>query len=295
MSLTNKAGMPAILYEALCSLEANNEHLHNQGWSVTEILEPTRIAVLKKKYAPKLEIDAIDQMASALGTAVHILLEQGHKGKEDLGIFVEKKVNLEINGVILSGKIDYYNQNDELIVDYKYQNVQSWVNIQDKLDYLTWQLNLYKYLLHKNNYPVKHLQVLFIFKDFREYEAGKFKSYPETLWKLINIESKPEEEIEYFVTTRLTELEYYRQLPEKDLPPCSYKAKWQKPDSYDVCKNGKSIHSFLNGEYAYTFMQRNNLDSSYEIVKTVNKPKRCERYCPVKDICSQYLKECQNG
>ena len=48
------------------------------------------------------------------------------------------------------------------------------INIDDKIEELTWQLNMYKWLMELNGFPVDKLTILFIFKDYNSYKGNAY-------------------------------------------------------------------------------------------------------------------------
>ena len=216
---------------------------------------------------------------------MHEIVEKGSVDKEHLDILVEKRVKAEIDGKTISGGLDVYNGDTKTIIDFKYQTVFNWIYLDDRIDNLTLQLNAYRYLLMKNGYEVKNLQVIFIFRDWREYEVAKMSGYPETQFKVLPITVMPDEEIEKELMTRINLLSSLENVEDKDLPLCTMKERWQNEDMWKIMFKNKCIKTFYSEQEAYDFVEEKHY-GTIKFVKGV--PKRCEKYCSVNGFCEFY-------
>lgn len=76
MKITNKQNIPEALYSAMQKKwYSGNRDL---GYSITEIMNPTRIVLLSRKYWDKIEEDATDRIYSLLGSSMHNVIERAN-------------------------------------------------------------------------------------------------------------------------------------------------------------------------------------------------------------------------
>jgi len=292
MIIVNTTGLHPVLYTALSSSYMKNQENRNQerkDWSVTELLLPPKISILTKRHKDELEIDAINLIDVSFGTILHSLIETSYKHLDLPNIYLETKVKTVFQDKIISGRVDFYDLEKKEIIDFKYYKTNSWLFIDDKIEELTWQLNMYKWLMELNGFPVDKLTILFIFKDYNSYTAKRDQHYPNSVWQELEIECKSRDEIEAYVENKLNILNEYEKLADDLIPNCSYEDRWQNPDSYNVFSEGKKIASFPTLEEAETFKNNNSINT-YEIHLSKYSPKRCDKYCAVKDYCFFYTK-----
>ena len=54
----------------------------NKAYSVTEIINPTRIVTLTRRFWDELEEDVVDRIYTVLGSAVHNVIERANNENE---------------------------------------------------------------------------------------------------------------------------------------------------------------------------------------------------------------------
>jgi hypothetical protein len=108
MIYTNRKGLAPEIYDAI--VERQKKYTPGEvDYSVTEILNPSRIVWLTKRHQDEIEVDVSDLLDSWMGHLIHDALEK--EGTSD-------RLTFETDlGVKLSGAYDYF-QNGEL-KDYK--------------------------------------------------------------------------------------------------------------------------------------------------------------------------------
>lgn len=287
MKIVNKSGIPEVLFNALkANWYSGKDEVRD--YSITELLNPTKVALLTKRYDDELEVDALSLLWAMMGSAMHVVLEKGSKGKEHLGLFAEKRMGMDILGKRITGGMDIYNANNKSITDFKFQTTWNWIYLDDHIDNLTLQLNAYKILLEANGYEVEKLKVLFIFRDWHEYEITRFTGYPDTRYKELDIRIMDRDEIMGWLEGRVRDLEKYSKLPDDEIPVCTKEERWQKEDSYRIKFKNRIIKRFETEEEAEAFVAEKGygkIDFRMEL------PKRCHKYCPANNYCSYYINE----
>jgi len=300
MKIINSSNIPEPVFRALCANWYSGEK-EERDFSITEILNPTRLNILKKRYYDQIEVDAMSRFWAMLGSSMHNILEVGIKKYEDfmrsegkfekdLGLkFVAEKRFASIfnNDILVSGGCDIYDPNTQTIYDYKYQTVFNWVNISDKIEDLTFQLNGYRILFQRNGYRVKNMSVIFIFRDFRPYEINRYKDYPTEKIKELSIRDMPDEEFFEILEKKYHEKIMYESLPDSELPLCTKKEMWQGDDQYKVySSSGKCVKIYDNLDDANNHADKDG----YYVKKFIQEPKRCGQYCDASSVCDQWKK-----
>ena len=76
------------------------------NYSVTTLLSPPRIRLLKMKHNEELTEDVSDRIWTLLGQSVHTILERANEDKEDM--ITEKRYFAQLDGVTISGQTDTF-------------------------------------------------------------------------------------------------------------------------------------------------------------------------------------------
>lgn len=155
------AGLPVeVLYRIYLT------HAHSgrptDGLSVTELLGCPRKAYYKKR----LQYYENPRFSYSLfrGTMVHTILEDINQLYKDDKIISEVRYHRQIPGtnIMLSGKIDKYNVDDQCLEDYKTIDDDKVADLVKKLpeDYIK-QTNAYAWIMEGNGIPVKKIKIHF--------------------------------------------------------------------------------------------------------------------------------------
>jgi hypothetical protein len=216
--------------------------------------------------------------------------------EEDVKIFLEKRLYLQVGDIRLSGQIDFYHILNEKIEDYKVTSV--WKILKKNLKDWEFQGNVYKLILENNGYAVKSIQINAILKDWKEYEfvQKKEEGYPPLpvhkieikIWKPLDVLKEIIRRIEDHEAVRsiINVEELYK------LRPCTNDEKWHGEDKFAVMKHGgkKASAVFNTMPEAEEYMLEKT-DGTMFIQIRPGEDKRCEDYCLVKQYCAQYKAE----
>jgi hypothetical protein len=272
----NKYNLPAPIVNAV------KRDTYNRGKSdvtVTQLVVPPRIAILRQKYAKQIVEDVADGFFRMLGTCIHKILEE-----KDTEAIVEKRLYSpeRLQGLILSGQLDRYDPKTNTIQDYKFTTCYSAMN-GAKVEWIG-QLNILAFLARENGLQVDNLELILLLRDFSKSKAEKNSNYPQTPVIRIPVEVFSEEKIEWYLLSRLQEFVSAR----NHLPLCSDEDRWKQPDSFAVYKpEGKrALKVFDTREEADSFIE----SSEKELVIQERKGNyiRCESYCQVSKFCNQW-------
>lgn len=171
VDITNIHNLPQPIVSLL------SRHKYSRGASdisVTELLSPPQISILKRAHHHNLVEDISDRFWALMGTNIHKLLED-HANET---VQTEERLFLEMDGWTLSGQIDVQREQDGAvsIMDWKFTGVYS--AMTPKQDWIA-QLNMYAYLVETvKKIQVDKLQVIAILRDWSKTKVKTQKNYP---------------------------------------------------------------------------------------------------------------------
>lgn len=282
MKITNKHNVPATLF-ALASRSYYSKG--KSDYSVTEIISPPQIQVLRRKHWQDMEQDVADMLWSLLGSALHVVAERGQAD----GHTTEERLNVEIDNVILSGAIDLQSEEDGQIVITDYKFTSAWALRQDKPEWEA-QQNIYAWLVSKaKGRPVKAVRICALIRDWSRREAAIKLDYPQAPIQVIELPLWPLEKTQAYIQERI---DLHRDAKvradfEEDLPPCSEDDRWIRETTYAVKKEGRktAVRVFDNEPDAKSLADE--VKGFVEIRK--GEAVRCTgNFCGVNKWCKQY-------
>lgn len=282
MKITNKHNVP----ETLVALATREYYSKGKAdFSVTEIISPPQIQRLRKKHYEELEQDVADSIWSLLGSALHVVAERSQID----GHITEERLNVEIDGVTLSGAIDLQKQTDDGVVITDYKFTSAWAIRQDKFEWEA-QQNIYAWLVNKaKGEKVKSIQICALIRDWSRREASVKSDYPQAPIQVLELPLWSLERTEGYIRERL---EAHRNAKVADdwgdtLPECTEEERWIRTTQYAVKREGRKTAIRI-------------LDSLKEAEELAEKEKgfvevrkgeaiRCtNNFCGVNQWCKQY-------
>lgn len=220
-------GLPPPVYDWI--LASNASYYKGEAdISVTELIGPPRIRVLKNKNEDKITINASTLLNVSLGSSVHKQIQDATK----VG-FSERRLSIDVKDWKVSGGMDHYN--DGVLSDWKTCN--KWKTVmadQGRIEEFEQQLNCYAHILRCHDIPVNKLKIFALFKDWNvsEYksylkrgdifESGMKQGYPEKEWLYFDIRLWSELESKAYMEERVK----LHQEAEKSLPQCTKEETW---------------------------------------------------------------------
>lgn len=304
MKLTNNYNLPQALYNAINKNWYSGDR--NKAYSVTEIINSTRSVILTRRFWDQLEEDAIDRIYTVLGSAVHAIIERANNEDDDRFMTEKRLYHTTSQGMQISGQCDLYDKKEKSLQDWKLTSVWTWIYRNKKgsrKEDWTQQLNMYRFLMEKNGYPVDNLQINLIFRDHQKSQAKYDRTYPAEV-ETLDIPIYGLDVVDAMIEEKIAELEHYKNKPESELPMCSPEERWQGQDTWAVIKKGNKkatkiffayskAKAFIEAEAEKVAMKSSNYETAYrkrmdlyEITKREAEPKRCLQYCPVREFCS---------
>src|SRR6476620_11388527 len=115
MKILNRLNLPQPLVDAVAN---DNYTGGSSDYSTTGLLQPPRIAQLKRVHRDKLTEDVADMIWALFGQVTHSIIERAAT-KE----LVEKRLFMEIAGKTISGQIDIWQ--DKILWDWKTTSIYS--------------------------------------------------------------------------------------------------------------------------------------------------------------------------
>ena len=283
MKITNYHNLPPSVYNALCDVY---EPTPDRLW-VTHLVGAPLQRQLLLKHWDELEEDASDRLWSLLGKAAHKVFEV----KEDDTVWREKHIEVPVDGITVSGTLDYYNYNTGTLEDFKITSVYSFL-LGDKPEWEA-QLNVYawmiiKYIQKENLVDICQPKQFYIRAILRDWQKSKTVDwdYPKIPFMSVAIPNWGFEKQDAYVRERI-------KLHLAPATECTQEEKWTRPSKWALMKEGRKSavkveddEEAVNRIAAYKgFFTDGKLKSGYSIVERVGANVKCESYCICRSIC----------
>lgn len=273
--ITNMHGLPQSIVDAV----ANDPYVGGGDISTTKLIDSPQIRVLGGKHKDDISVDVSGLVWALLGQAVHTILERA--GLREEGMVVEERLFAEVNGWQVSGQVDRMHCDLGKLSDYKVTTVYK----KNGSDGWTRQLNVLRWLAHKNGHEINTLEVIGIFRDWRKTEAERNPDYPQAAIQAIPVPLWSLEDAEEYVTERV----YMHQAASRGEPvPCTDEERWFSGNQYALTKRGAKRATRVShdprefGEVDF---------EQYSIEVRAGEFKRCQHYCDVREFCAQKVKD----
>lgn len=234
MKITNKLNLPSVLQRAV----QKDYQYQEKRYSITSLLDPERVLMLKRKYNDQIEQDIVDCIFMLFGSFTHYALENITLKENE---YVEKKMEHTFdNGYTLSGVVDHIEPN--LIDDYKTTSVWSVIYRSDDEKWLK-QLQMGAYLFYKETgIWINKGRIIAILKDWSKKDITKDK-YPQYPVEVIEFDLGKPEEIEKWILAKFKRLAYLEE--EQYYPMCTEKERFVNKKKEDVrCLSYCSVNKF---------------------------------------------------
>ena len=280
MIVTNKLNLPETLVKAVSTERHNKEHCY----SATTLLKGVSETILSKRYFDKIEDDASESIWQIFGTAVHSIFEN-----QNDETFKEERFSVQLSHSTVTGQVDCYDLENEVIVDWKTASV--W-KVQFK-DFDDWRKQgmIYAWLMKKNGLEVKKCRFIALLKDHSKSKARFDSQYPQSPVFVYEFDVTDGElaMCEKFIIDRITELENAENLKDEELPICSAEERWASEDKFAVMKEGRktAVKLFNDEESAKNFIDEQK-DKKLYIEYRKGESRKCLDYCSCAKFCPFY-------
>ena len=256
--------------------------------SVTTLLKPTREIILSKQLGVSDDNgDISDKIPSRMGQALHKSLEDFwlKKAKETkIPIHLEKRSFKKLGDYVVSGQFDIVYAGH--LSDLKTTSALSVIYQQNDKNYVL-QLSILRWLnqdIVKDDFAT----ILYMFTDYNKSLARSIKNYPplKVAHKCFNLMSI--EDTNRWVTTKLHEIEFNKNLSQEEMIECSDEELWLDPPVYKYYSDTNNLKGRATKNFNSAFEAKTHLNDKGKgtIITTKGKPKRCG-YCSAFSICKQ--------
>jgi hypothetical protein len=202
------------------------------------------------------------------------------KNMEGDNVIVEKRYFAELSGYRITGQPDAVI--DGLIHDFKSTATSKYMK-RDFEDYIK-QLSIYKYLMAQNGFFVPEVGVIdFIFTDWMNSKAMSDSQYPQCRYAKTLIHLWKNQETEDWIRNRFKEIE----AAETNLPLCSEKELWPRPEKYAHMRPGRKSAVKLYDTLADAMEGVEQGKAGDYMEHRPGEVRRCG-YCEARSLCSQY-------
>jgi len=283
--------------------------------SATGLIKPLRQLVLSKQNPALLKtVDIADLVSTRMGSAIHkgcedawtdldnvsnalrvlgasedaisrIKINPETTSTGDTPVYVEQRVEKEIDDFIISGKYDLVL--DGTLNDYKSTSVWSYIYDSNADSYIK-QGSIYKWL-SPDKITDSYMNINYIFTDWAAAKARMdTKSYPQqrVLTKKYSLWSR--EETQNWIRNKLAQYKSHSNTPQEGLPECTDEELWAEDTKYKHYKNSSSTRATNGG--VHTSMDdalKFQAQKGGGIIKTIPGEVKACRYCPVVSVCTQ--------
>jgi hypothetical protein len=320
--ITNEFNAPPVLVEAL----KIDKHKVHGDISTTTLIAPPQVRYLKRKH--DIYEDIRDRFMMLLGTSIHGILEMSMPGMaeymnlikaaqaidevgddaakkaadwirrfaaqnfssvHDSGIYLERTLSIEVDGMTISGTHDVFYSKQGLLQDYKLTSVYKYMYPEDSDEWIA-QQSIYAYMLRQNGYEVNRAEIVMFFRDWSKtaaYRGTTSAMYPKKPWEVKVLKLWSDEETLDYLKERVR---IHRMADNDEVLPCTPKDTWSKGDSFAVMEKGKKRAKkvFNNERDAKNYLT----DHAFELVGGYiqirpGEDTKCEKFCSVRDFCPQ--------
>ena len=307
MKLTNRLGLPDAIVKAVAN------HGYERGdadYTVTQLLNPPRIAALTRQHWNDIEEDVSDRIWALLGTVVHGILERAetvasveerltaqmivditsvtqaqHTADVNSDRLAAPAVSQDLKVFSISGKYDRCVVfPDGLLQDYKLMSV--WEVIHGLKADREQQLNMLAWIARENGIDIKKLEVVAIYRDWSKGKAREGGNYPQTQVQTIPVELWKPSRTEAFIAERIR----LHEAAKVELPECTDEERWAADYTYAVMKQGnkRAVRVLATEKEANDYIVANGLMGCYVVPRQEDPVKRCRDYCSAAPFCSQF-------
>lgn len=265
---TNIYGLP----DAFVNAVMNDPYTGGGDISATKLIDAPQRRTLYKAHKEVVVEDVSERVWSLMGQAVHGVLERAQTSA-----LVEERLYADVGGWKVSGQFDRMHLADATLQDWKVCSV--WKAGGDEL--WTRQLNVLRYLAHRNDYKVDKLQIVAIFRDWKKSEASRKEDYPQQAIKVIDVPVWSLEECEAYVLSRVS---LHQRSEAGETIECTEEDRWYSGTTYALMKEGGKRAKRVVPIKA----DLGEIPAGHYVEERPGRNRRCEEYCEVSPFCAQY-------
>lgn len=279
MKITNNANLP----QAFVNFVSNVRHNGDKTISATTLLQGDKQIVLTDRHFDEIEEDAADMVWASFGSAFHLLME-----KQNDNSFKEEAFEVSIADWKVTGRVDSYDLENEILVDWKTASV--WKVIYGDFEDWRKQGLVYAWLMKQNGLNVKRCRFVALLKDHSKSDAKRKPDYPQKPVYIYEFDVTEEalKETENFIKNKVLSVSQAYEKSDDEIVPCSSEERWETLTKWAVMKEGKktAIRVFENREDAELLLK--SLNGGHFLEERKGESKKCLDYCPCCEFCNFY-------
>ena len=301
MRFTNRFNLPDILLRAAKRQQA----AYNKGnvdRSVTQLIQPPRIDLLRKKHFKEMEKDLSDEWWALFGSAIHSILEDNAAPHE----VAERRYFVEIDGWFVSGQCDLSVFDGETVDMTDWKTTTAYVVMMNedgaKAEWEQ-QLNMLAYLCYANTgMKVTGLAVVAIIRDWNRKQAQLDPLYPPAPVVRLPVPVWSLKKQRQFIHDRIRAHRHAEMQIElgHEPPLCTDEERWMRESAFAVMKNEnkRATRVFTQEQWALEFIKEKESEvpkkgkkkpDTYQVVVRPGESVRCKgNYCGVAEWCAQW-------
>lgn len=280
MKITNELKLP----QALVSICDTSRHNKKDSLSATTLNKGTKEIILTDRHWDELTDDVANRIWALWGTAVHSIFE-----KQDDDTFKEESFSVKVLDKFVTGKVDSYDLENEILVDWKTASVWK-VQFNDFKDWEQQGLT-YAWLMKKSGLNVKRCRFIALLKDHSKTKAKTDSEYPQSPVYVYEFSVTDEKlkETEERILKKIWHISAAEKLPDCVIDPCTEEERWATPEKWALMKEGRktAIKLFDSEKEAKAAMT----DPKHFVEHRPGQSRKCEDYCPCKDFCNFYTSQ----
>jgi hypothetical protein len=256
--------------------------------TATELIKPVRIRAFTHKFWEEMEEDVSDRVWRFFGSVKHLVLERIAKSNPQRYLVEQRfETAMPQTGKTVSGKIDLFDRDLEILYDYKESSVWKFM-LGDTREWEE-QANINCYILRQNNiYPKKLINITWL-KDWkiREARLTRKKDYPQCAIHVVELPRWTIGQQQDYIQRRIEDWDRHHENP----PFCSKEERWQRDASFALMKEGRknAVKLFFNRDQAEAAkdwaLNRGYPKGKYYVEERIAEPVRCLDHCPVRTFC----------
>lgn len=279
MKITNNANLP----QAFVNFVSNVRHNTPKTISATTLLQGDKQIVLTDRHFDEIEEDAADMVWASFGSAFHLLME-----KQNDNSFKEEAFEVSIADWKVTGRVDSYDLENEILVDWKTASV--WKVIYGDFEDWRKQGLVYAWLMKQNKLNVKKCRFIAFLKDHSKADAKRKPDYPQKPVYIYEFDVTEEalKETENFIKNKVLSVSQAYEKSDDEIVPCSSEERWETLTKWAVMKEGRktAIRVFENREDAELLLK--SLNGGHFLEERKGESKKCLDYCPCCEFCNFY-------
>lgn len=314
MIITNDTKIPLATAVMLMYDDYDHQDIENYI-SATSIMKSIKSIILSARVDNSLQaMDIASKASSTVGTAVHNHAEKAwqsdklkgilrrldvpeetiarirvNPSESDLKLFPdtipvyqEQRAYKKLGKYTIGGKFDLVM--DGRVEDFKTTKTWAYNDTDKDEDYIL-QGSIYRWL-SPDKITKDEMGINFIFTDFAAGRVGT-ANYPDSPAPQKRLPLKSIEETELYLQNKIDLIDRLADAPEEEIPECTPKELWQKPDVYKYYSNPEKLARATKNFDNYLEAMNYRATKGVGIVTTVPGKVAACNYCPAFAVCKQ--------